>query len=488
MRELRSLLSGDDRLFGLAELASALQSKVEDGSGGDIPIRGVTVDSRATHPGDLFVALEGAESDGHGYLADARARGAVAALISSHSSVPVDPSFPVIRVDDTLFALGEAARWHRGRFDVPVVAVTGSVGKTTTKDMIAGVLSDLGPVLKNPGNFNTEIGTPLTLLGLGSGHRAAVMEIGMRKPGDVRYLARIIRPEVGVLTNVRESHLEFFGCVENLARSKGELFAALPAGGWSVINGDDPWGPSMAGTGAERTVYYHPEGPPSLDGSRRLWGEDVRLDGESRASFVLRDEGGLRLPVRLPLPGRHHVANALAAAGVGFALALDPGAVRRGLETFEATEMRSQWMRCGPVTILNDAYNSSPTSCAAALETLVGTQPEGRRVALLGPMLELGCQEVPGHRAMGRLVTELGIDTLITAGSPAELIGEEARSAGMDGANCRHFADLEAGIRDVPDLLCPGDIVLVKASRSCRFERFVDAICRAFDSEEGAPR
>ena len=487
MRELRSLPSGDASLFDLAELASALGAKVEGGSQEGVCIRGVTVDSRATQAGDVFVALEGVERDGHQYLADARSRGATAALISRRSAVPVDTSFPVIRVDDTLVALGEAARWHRGRFDIPVVAVTGSVGKTTTKDMIAGVLSELGPVLKNPGNFNTEIGTPLTLLGLGSEHRAAVMEIGMRKPGDVHYLARIIRPDIGVLTNVRESHLEFFGSVENLARSKGELFAALRSEGWSVINGDDPWGPRMTAVSAERTLYYHPEGPPPPDGYRRIWGENVHLDGQSRASFVLRNDGGLRMEIRLALPGRHHVANALAAAGVAFALGLDADAVRCGLETFEPSEMRSQWMRCGPITVLNDAYNSSPTSCAAALETLADIQPDGRRVALLGPMLELGHQEIPGHRAMGRLVADLGIDMLITAGSPAELIGETAELEGLDRTHRRHFADVESGIREIPGLIRPGDVILVKASRSCRFERFVDAICRIFPSEEGAP-
>ncbi len=485
MRELRTLDSGDDKLFTLEELVAALGAEGPEALPSDVDVRGVCVDSRAVRPGDLFVALRGSSFDGHYYLRDALERGAVAALVSSGSPVSLPGSLPAIRVEDTLDALGQVGAWHASRFDIPVVAVTGSVGKTTTKDMVSGVLDHRGPILKNPGNFNTEIGTPLTLLSLGSRHRGLVQEIGMRKPGDVRYLADMLAADVGVFTNVRESHLEFFGTVENLADSKSELFTRLRGSGWAIANGDDPYGEYMLAKSDARGLLYYASGKPGDQRERSLWATGVRLDERARASFELNLPDGESTSVFLPLPGEHHVANALAAAAVGYALGSNPDQIARGLSAFVPTEMRTQWLQCGRVMLLNDAYNSSPTSCMAALRTLgVGAPCDSRKVAVLGPMLELGPMEEEGHRSVGRFLPETGVELLITVGSPTQLIGEEVRRFDGSSIATRHFEDLEGLLEVIGEMLHPGDTVLVKASRSCQFERFVSAVCNIFGFPE----
>ncbi|MFO7942524.1 MAG: UDP-N-acetylmuramoyl-tripeptide--D-alanyl-D-alanine ligase [Bacillota bacterium] len=484
-RALRSVPNGDDILFTADQLAAALGSSVEGGEGNRIEITGVSVDSRATEPGDAFFALAGETTDGHDFLARAEEAGAVVALVRSDFAAGNHPSLPLIPVGDTLIALGEAASWHRSRFDVACVAITGSVGKTTTKDMVSAVLAERGEILRNPGNFNTEIGTPLTLLSLGSRHAGLVQEIGMRKPGDVRYLAEMIRPDVGILTNVRESHLEFFGTVEHLAQSKAELFQNLPSSGWAIVNGDDDFAQYMLDAGCARAILYYPSGVRKDCATFQVWAEDVCLDDRARAQFTLHRSDGVKLPIRLEIAGEHHVANALAAAAAGTAIGISPEGIARGLRGFEPTEMRSEWIRCGGFTILNDAYNSSPTSCKAALDMLSSIATEGRRVAVLGPMLELGPVEESGHRDVGRAVAVSATDLLFTALSPADLIGSAALECGFPAGAYRHFDQMDELCRALSASVRDGDVILIKASRSCRFERCVDAILSGMRREGG---
>lgn len=480
---LRSLPSPDAVLFTLADAAKALNVSADAFDDPSIPITGVSVDSRVVEPGDLFVALRGSQGDGHQYLERAVSAGAHAALVSGDSKAALPGDFPRLVVSDTLFALGELARWHRQRFEIPVVAITGSVGKTTTKDMTAGVLGELGDVVKNPGNFNTEIGTPFTLLGVAEQHRALVQEIGMRKPGDVAYLARMLAPDIGVFTNLRESHLEFFGSKENLARSKGELFEALPASGWAVVNGEDPWAKQMLSRTSAQAARFHPRGRPEAESALDVWCEEVEVDDRVRAQFRLVIDGHSVGTVRLPVSGVHHVANALAAATVGTILGVPAAGILRGLERFAPSAMRSECIACGPVMILNDAYNSSPTSCRAALDMLARWDVAGgRRVAILGPMLELGAATIPGHRAVGRHIGRMDSPPglLITVDDLSRHISDAALYAGYPAEQCHHFDGLDELIESLPTLVAEGDHILVKASRSCRFERLVEGLCAAF--------
>ncbi|MFW5897278.1 MAG: UDP-N-acetylmuramoyl-tripeptide--D-alanyl-D-alanine ligase, partial [Bacillota bacterium] len=404
MRPLRSMPSGDPFLFTAKQLADAMNASLNGTEGDSIRISGVSVDSRVTQPGDAFFALRGDNVDGHDFLPQAKEAGAAVAVVDRDFAAGNDLALPIVRVEDTLLALGEAAAWHRSRFDIVCVAITGSVGKTTTKDMVSAVLEERGEILRNPGNFNTEIGTPLTLLSLGSRHAGLVQEIGMRKPGDVRYLVEMIKPNLGILTNVKESHLEFFGTRERLAESKSELFQKLPPSGWAVINGEDEFAKHMLNAGPARPFLYFPSGKHDGFDMPRIWAEDFAMDECARARFTLHRLDGVSLPIALRLPGEHHVANALAAGAAGTAIGISPEGIAYGLQNFQPTEMRSEWIRCAGVSILHDAYNSSPTSCSAALDTLSSISTKGRRVAVLGPMRELGPAEESGHRDIGRRV------------------------------------------------------------------------------------
>ncbi|HEX8938979.1 MAG TPA: UDP-N-acetylmuramoyl-tripeptide--D-alanyl-D-alanine ligase [Candidatus Limnocylindrales bacterium] len=434
--------------------------------------RGGAVDSRAVAPGNVFVALPGERTDGHRFLEPAAAAGA-AALVVTHA--PGDAELEalgdvsVVLVADGLAALQRLGGAWRARFDPLVAGVTGSVGKTTTKEAVAAVLGRRLVTLRTEGNQNNEIGLPLTLLRLGREHQAAVLEMGMYVGGEIADLARLGRPRIGVVTAVREVHLSRIGSLDAIERAKGELVEALPADGVAVLNADDARVRRMAARTAARSVTY------GFADDADVRAEAIVPLGAAGMAFRLVAAGGV-LDVRTPVLGRHGVHNGLAAAAVGLAAGLDLAAIAEGLAAGWTAPHRSQLVRAGGLTVLDDCYNASPSSVLAALELLASLP--GRHVAVLGEMLELGEAAERGHREVGEAAAGL-VDALVVIGSGAAGIADGALAAGLAADRIVRVADPAealAALRLGPAAAGDGDAVLVKASRGAALETLVDAL------------
>lgn len=430
--------------------------------GADTAFKRVTTDTRTLAAGDLFVALKGERFDGHAYLAQAAANGAVGALVS-HA---VDSPLPQVVVGDTLQALQAYATGWRAEFQTPVVAVTGSNGKTTTKQMLAAVCASRGPVLATQGNLNNHIGLPLTVLGLRAGHRTAVIEMGANHPGEIAALARIAQPDVAVVTQAGDAHLEGFGSRDGVARAKGELFAGLKPNGIAVINNDDAYAGLWKGlAGARAQITF---GLTERADVCALNIEPYPLPTPTGMAFELRAADG-RAPVKLPLPGRHNVSNALAAAACAVALGMDVQTIAAGLSRMTPAMGRLSWVVTPEgARLLDDTYNANPTSLHAGLEVLV--QSRGRRILVLGDMGELGPDSERLHREAGVDARALGVEAVFTVG-----VRSRAAADGF-GRDARHFDDAAALVSALKPLLDPHTAVLVKGSRSSRMERVVAAL------------
>lgn len=443
----------------------------------DAVVAGLATDSREVRPGMLFVALAGERADGHDFLGEVVARGARAVIVSRHADELGDVlaeaserGVAVIRVEDGLRAIQSIAAWHRGRLHCPVVGITGSTGKTTTKDLLTSVLRQRFGVVATEGNRNNELGVPLTILEAEPNTEIVVVEMGMRGVGQIAALCAIARPTVGLVTNVGTSHIELLETREAVADAKAELAAAVPEDGLVFLNGDDAYADRIAGFAHAPIVRY------GLAERCAFRGEDVVLDAESHPTFALvtPEES---FEVAVPVPGRHNVYNALAAASVALSLGCEADDVAAGLEAAELTGMRMEVFEaaCG-VTVVNDAYNANPTSMRAAVETLAAMRPEGRRIAVLGDMAELGSLTELAHFRIGELVGRLPIDVLVTIGPRAARIAEGALAGGMGADVVRRCVTVEEASEVLDDVLRPGDAVLVKASRVMGLERVVDGI------------
>lgn len=458
---------------------------------------GVTIDHRTAQPGDLFVARRGEVHDGHAFVTGAKSQGAVGALVEAGwaetdaaqavVSRHGPGAFYLIGVPDTEAALRDLAAWYRRRFDVPVVGVTGSNGKTTTKDLVKSILRRVGPVLATPKSFNTEVSLPLTVLGLELQHRFAVLEMAMRALGNIAQLCRIARPDVGVVTNVGPVHLEHIGSLENIARGKQELVEALPGDGTAVLNADDGPVRAMAAACRGRVIFYAVQGHPgeaaSAEGPNAdLRAEEVRGAGGEAWTFTLVWRGERR-PVRLPLPGRHNVHNALAAAGAALACGAPLDAVVAGLAEPELTGMRLEIKQTAQgVTVIDDSYNASPASVRSALNTLAevaAARRSRRRAAVLGDMRELGTMSDEAHRAVGHAAAAVGLDRLVAVGELGRMIALAARSAGLPAERIATCANGDEAADTIVGWVRPGDVVLVKASRGMKLERVVAALLAA---------
>ncbi len=431
-----------------------------------VPITGVSIDSRTLAIGEAFFAIRGHQRDGHDFLRDAASRGASCLVVHSLPD-ELPSSVPIILVEDTTRALGRLAAWHRARFTVPVAAVTGSNGKTTTKEMMAAVLEVFGPVLKPEASFNNQWGLPLTLLRLGPEHRAVALEIGANTPGEIAALAEISRPTVGVVTVVGTAHTEFFGSLDGVATEKSALVRAIPREGAVVLNADDARVAAMSAVSRARVLYFG-SGPRA----------DVHAVGPIEETiegvrFTLA-AGGAHRSVRLHFAGSHNVTNALAAAGVGHALGLAIDEIVRGLGATRPVRGRCVWRRAGQVRILDDTYNANPASVRAALLTLKAARDASRRIVVLGDMLELGEISQAAHREAGRLAAESGAAEFIGLGPRALAAVEAAREAGL--VESHHAPTFEDTVALLLKRLAPGDAVLVKGSRGMRMERVVDAL------------
>ena len=459
----------------LQEVAAATAGTVVAGSPG-LRVSGVTIDSRRVEPGQLFVAIAGPRFDGHDFLAEAAARGAAAALVPRDVEAPA--GLGVVRVAETLRGLTDLARHARAQAEVPVVCITGSAGKTTTKDMTAALLGTRGPVLKTEGNLNNQYGLPLMLLRLRPEHSAAVLELGMSAAGELRALSGIARPDVAVITMVAPVHLEFFASVDEIAAAKAEILEGLAEGGVAVLNGDD--------ARVMRIGEAH-----RARGGRVLWfGRDRAHDVSAEnwrgtvhgMRFTLRI-GGQSADVALPLPGPHFLMNFLAAAAVAHHLGLGIGAIAETATTMKAASHRGEVLSLGQgITLLDDCYNSNPTAVEAAV-TALGLAARGRRVAFLGDMLELGPTGPDLHRQTGETVGGR-LDLLVAVGPLAQHLLEGARRAGLAPAALLGFPDSATASAAAPDLVKPGDAVLVKGSRGVRMETIVEALRTRFGAVE----
>ncbi|HEY8393952.1 MAG TPA: UDP-N-acetylmuramoyl-tripeptide--D-alanyl-D-alanine ligase [Thermaerobacter sp.] len=446
------------------EVAAAVGGRVVAGDPATV-VTGAAVDSRRVRPGDLFFALPGRRADGHAFVAAALAAGARAAVVQREVDAP---GGALIRVADTLAALGELARWlRRQRPDLAVVGITGSLGKTTTKEMTAAVLGRRFRVLKTEGNYNTEIGLPLTLLGLEPGHEAAVLEMAMRGPGEIARLASIAEPRVGVVTVVAESHLEFLGSLERVAAAKAELVEALPSGGVAVLNADDPRVLAMRERTAARVLTYG-------RGDADVQAAAVESLGPAGSRFILRYGGG-EVPVHLAVPGPAAVTCALAAAATGVALGLPLEEIAAGLGQVRPAAMRNEVRPVGAWTLYIDCYNASPTSTVAALTALREVAGARRAVAILGDMFELGDLAEEGHRRVGRHAARTA-NVLLAVGQWAPAVLEGWREAGGDPGAAAAYPDKAALIADLDRWLRPGDAILIKGSRGMEMERVVEAL------------
>ncbi|MDO3378826.1 UDP-N-acetylmuramoyl-tripeptide--D-alanyl-D-alanine ligase [Geoalkalibacter halelectricus] len=429
-------------------------------SGAQGEVEGVSTDSRSIESGALFVPLRGERYDGHDFLVQAARRGAAACL--SEEIVAGFPT-PVVHVADTLRALGElAAAWRQG-FSGPLVAVTGSSGKTTTKEMLACILEQTAPGLKTEGNFNNLIGVPLTLFNLKRAHRWAVIEMGMSARGEIARLCEIARPRVGIITNIGPAHLEALQGVEGVARAKGELFASLPSGGVAIVNADD-----------QRTRDL-----PVANGVRRLlFGEceraevrarDIRIHGHEAAFKLCL--GAEEILVRLRVPGRHNVHNALAAAAAAQSLGIEPALIARGLGRYRPIAGRLNLANLpGGALLIDDSYNANPLSVKAALATLDEMPGGGRRIAVLGDMLELGQEAARLHREIGAEAARR-CDFLMVLGSMAQELAEGARAAGMAESRVWVARDHQEIAARLQNILSRGDRLLVKGSRGMKMEK-----------------
>jgi UDP-N-acetylmuramoyl-tripeptide--D-alanyl-D-alanine ligase len=451
--------------FTVQDIVRATQGALVAGDLG-IPVTGVSIDSRTLGVGEAFFAIRGHRLDGHGFLADAAARGA-ACLVVHALPDEIPANVPLVLVEETTRALGRLAAWHRGRFAIPVIAITGSNGKTTTKELAAGVLATRWRVLKPERSFNNQWGLPLTLLQLGPDHQAAVLEIGSNAPGEVAALAALAAPSVAVVTTVAAVHTEFLGSLEGVREEKAGLVRALGADGIAVLNADDARVAGMARDTRARIVTY---GRAATAHVRAL--DDV-VDDEAGLRFTL-ESGGERQAVTLALAGRHNVTNALAAAAAGVALGLPLADVVRGLAAVGSLAGRCVWRQAGAVTLLDDTYNASPGSVRAALDTLAAHRRGRRAVVVLGDMLELGAITDDAHREVGRLVAALPADEFVGVGRAMQAAVEAARDAGL--AEARHLTTFEDTVAHLLKRLTAGDVVLVKGSRGMRMERVVDAL------------
>ncbi|HEX7401849.1 MAG TPA: UDP-N-acetylmuramoyl-tripeptide--D-alanyl-D-alanine ligase [candidate division Zixibacteria bacterium] len=436
---------------------------------GDQLLRGISIDSRKVDPNNIFVAIPGEKFDGHSFIGDAVSKGAKAVVIDREKKNIVPPEVygktTVILVSDTKKALRDVAFWYRSKFNLPVVAVTGTNGKTTTKDMIAQVLSSKFQVLKSPESYNNLIGVPLTLFQLNPGYEALVLELGMSSPGEISILTKIVQPQIGVITNIGPAHLESMQSMERIAKAKFELPDNMPSPKTLVLNADDR-------ILAKRIARTQPEEKVVSFGVKKkadFIADRIEANGNGYISFRVNKN----TQVKLSLLGWHNVYNALVAFSVGYLLGVEESKIKERLESFSPSRLRMELVTIDNVRIINDSYNANPVSMEKALETLKNMKTFGRKIAVLGDMLELGEGEMDFHLELGRKAAKSGVNLLITIGELGRFIGEGAREAGWSDSDVINFENNQEASLYLLENLKEGDLVLVKGSRKMRTEEIV---------------
>ena len=434
--------------------------------GGKAEVLRVSTDSRSLAAGDLFVALRGGNFDGHAYVAQAFDQGAAAAMVAEGELAkhPEWAGKPLLEVDDTRLGLGRLAAWWRKEMGVPLVAVTGSNGKTTVKEMIAAILrrqAGMEAVLATQGNLNNDIGVPLTLLSLRREHRYGVIEMGMNHPGEIAYLTSLAKPDAAVVNNAQAAHLAGLGSVEAVARAKGEIFQGLAQDGVAVINADDPYADLWRElAGRRRTIFFGLDQPADV-------GAEYRLDVLASALEIHTPEGNAS--ATLCVPGVHNVRNALAAAAAALALGVKPEIIGQGLTAFAGVKGRLQ-NKAGlhGAILIDDTYNANPGSVTAAIRVLAATA--GKKVLVLGDMGELGGKAAELHAGIGAAAREAGVDRLLALGE------NSIHAARAFGAGGQHFEYIEDLLAEAENELAPGVTLLVKGSRFMQMERVIKGL------------
>lgn len=435
-------------------------------------LSGLSIDTRSVSSGQLFAAIVGPHHDAHEYLSQAIDSGAGGLLIETDRAAGWDPAgeLPVIAVANTTRGIGDLAAGHRRRFSGTVVALTGSSGKTTTKEMTASVLETDGPCLKTRGNLNNDYGVPLTLLSREESQLRAVIELGMNHRGEIARLAEIAQPDIGCVINVGTAHIEYLGSLDEIAAEKGDLFAALPKGGRAIANWDDPKVRQQSTRAACEIVSF------GINPEAMVRAVDVRFEPEGLFHFTLSTPLG-QAEARVCGLGGTTVINALAAAATGLACGLDPDALVSGLANYRGIAGRmSKRSLDRKITLIDDSYNANPQSMNAAIESLADLRGQGRAIAVLGEMAELGDAAELEHRAAGKHIFESGISLLLTVGDGARGIAEGAVSAGMPIEQVHCCGTHEAAVSILADSSQEGDWILVKGSRSSQMERVVEML------------
>lgn len=454
------------QIMGLDEIIKAVKGELISG---DIStkIEGVSTDSRNIKSGDIFIPIVGEKFDGHGFIKSSLEEEAAASLTSK----PMDPinGKALIRVEDTLKALGDIAAFYRSKFNIPVVGITGSVGKTSTKDMVSAALSRKFNVLKTQGNFNNQIGLPLTIFNLDSFHQAAVLEMGMSGFGEISSLTAIARPDIAVITNIGLSHIEKLGSRQNILKAKMEIFEGLKSGGLVVLNGDDKLLYGLKDLLKFRTVYY------GMEDGLTYQACNVKSMGEQGTSFEITYKNN-DYKVNVPVPGIHNIYNALAAIAVGIEMNMPMESIIEGISEFTPSKMRLNIISHKGIKVINDAYNASPQSMEAAIEVLKDIGDSGRTFAVLGDMLEMGEWAYKAHTDVGKYAVSKGVDYIITVGENAKSIASGAIDSGAARDSVFSFDNNSEVSSFLKSIVKEGDIILVKGSRGMKMEDIVDSL------------
>jgi len=447
----------------LSQIAQFAGGSLSSGDG-SVVIDKVSTDSRTIKRGELFVALHGETFDGHNFIEAVATSGAAGAIVDSNWKEKVPRNFALIRANDTLQAYQQLAANYRKSLTLRVVAITGSNGKTSTKDFAAAILARRFRVTKTQGNFNNHVGLPRTILEATSQDEVAVWEIGMNHPGEVAALAKVAAPDVGIITNIGVAHIEFMGSRERIAEEKAALAEAVGAEGTVILNADDP---------LTKGIATRTRGKVILAGTTAgtIHASEISQSGSATDFTIL--EGAHRCRAQLPVPGLHMVQNALLAVAAGRVFGLSLEECAAGLVAAPLTRARLQVKEIRGVQFLDDSYNANPDSMKAALRTLVELDVDGQRIAVLGEMRELGDESERGHREVGETAAALKVDHLIVIGNVAEIIAEAAKRAGLK--NSSTAASTAEAAELLAELAAPGDLVLIKGSRLARTEQVIEA-------------
>ena len=433
----------------------------------------VSTDSRTLTEGSLFVAIRGENFDGHRFIDEAFKKGA--SIVISEEEYPAKEGSAVIVVDDTVKALGELAKNYIKTFDITVIGITGSVGKTTTKEMIAQVLSTQYNVHKTMGNFNNHIGLPLSVLNLDRQHSVAVFEMGMSAMGEIDYLSRIIQPDIGVITNIGISHIEKLGSRQNILRAKLEIINGMKENGVLILNGDDELLSGLEGLLPMPVVFY------GINDNCNVQGYGIESMGEKGVRFTV-DIRNRNFDIFLPVPGIHNGSDALAAIACAVELGITDENIQKGLIRYSSEKMRLNIVDYGNVKVINDAYNAAPSSVIAALSVLRDVAGSRRSIAVLGDMLELGEYSGEAHRNVGERVAHEKIDYLVAVGELATDYASGAVEAGMDKNRVIYIPDSESAVKSLKQLIEPHDVVLFKGSRGMHLDKLMERIFEPADN------